>query len=286
MAAFEGAADPQKAVNSGFYIQQPRNPVADRIAARIALRPASTHLLIGGIGSGKTTQLLVTCDRIKEIEDISAHYVDVSLYTDISKIEPGVLLAIAGLVLSEIMDDIENPKIINLIHKYAHGYKEEKVEREPIMAEGIFSLGLGRIKNTTIIEKEGLLTAKFLINKDLKDFEEAVINLHKKAREKYGEIIFLFDGLDRLTDAANFAQLVTTDIPAMSQIGIGLVLVGPLVAAYSSYRDTLEQAANYSYYQSCFDVENDTEALTFFENILRARSAKSFIEESAIQMLI
>jgi len=52
MAAFEGTSDPQKAIEKGYFIKQPRNSMANTIANRIALRPSSSHLLIGGIGSG------------------------------------------------------------------------------------------------------------------------------------------------------------------------------------------------------------------------------------------
>ena len=86
MAAFEGSADPRRSLDRGHYVPHPRRSLADTIAGRIELRPISTHLLIGGIGSGKTTELLVARDRINELEDTYAHYIDVSLYADISQL--------------------------------------------------------------------------------------------------------------------------------------------------------------------------------------------------------
>ena len=97
MAAFEGAANPQEAIENGYYDSAPGKLLAEKLSARVALRPASSHLLIGGIGSGKTTQLLVACQILKEIGDIYPIYIDVSLYTDIYKINPGVLTTIAGV---------------------------------------------------------------------------------------------------------------------------------------------------------------------------------------------
>jgi type IV secretory pathway ATPase VirB11/archaellum biosynthesis ATPase len=76
MAAFEGAANPSEAIESGYYVHAPGKLLVDNISNRIALRPSSSHLLLGGIGSGKTTQLLVACQQINEIEDIHAIYVD------------------------------------------------------------------------------------------------------------------------------------------------------------------------------------------------------------------
>ena len=105
MAAFEGAANPSEAIESGYYVHAPGKLLVDTISGRIALRPSSSHLLLGGIGSGKTTQLLVACKQIIEIEDTHAIYVDVSLYTDISKLKSGIITAIIGLELANLMKD-------------------------------------------------------------------------------------------------------------------------------------------------------------------------------------
>ncbi len=80
MSAFEGTSNPQHAVERGFYVNLPNNPIAE-ITGRVALRPSSVHLLFGGIESGKTTQLLLTQQALNELEDIKAIYVDVSLIT-------------------------------------------------------------------------------------------------------------------------------------------------------------------------------------------------------------
>jgi hypothetical protein len=85
MTAFEGAADPAKSIEHGHYVHAPGQLLVDQIAGRIALRPNSTHLLVGGIGSGKTTQLLVAKKQLEAVEDFLVFYVDVSRYTDISQ---------------------------------------------------------------------------------------------------------------------------------------------------------------------------------------------------------
>jgi hypothetical protein len=157
MAAFEGASNPQKAIEHGYYIQQPKQSLAHTITNRIALRPSSTrttemfegasniassHLLIGGIVSGKTTQLLVARDRINEIEDTHAHYVDVSLYTDISDLSTGMLIAIVGLVLCELTKDNEDLDLQQwreAIRKQAYGYSEKKVETKDLLVNSIFN---------------------------------------------------------------------------------------------------------------------------------------------------
>ncbi len=280
MAAFEGTVDPRQAIESGYYLPEPRKSAADTISRRLELRPSSTHLLIGGIGSGKTTQLLVMRDRINKLEDIYAHYVDVSLYIDISEISAGTLVAIAGLVLAELMRDSDDEYVkrySEAVQKYAYGYSE------PLNPEKL--LETLRLK-TEEIKYKGILNTKSDTSLAQQELLQAISKVDKAAYKKYGEIIFLFDGLDRLDDAQIFSRLVTSDVQAISSAGIGIVLVGPLLASYGSYRDIIEQAVNSFSYQSCFDVDNDPDAGAFFENILKARSSEGFIEESAIQNLI
>jgi hypothetical protein len=75
-------------------------------------------------------------------------------------------------------------------------------------------------------------------------------------------------------------------VQAITESGIGVIIVGSLFASYGEYRDILEQSVNYFYDRPCFDVKNDREAYSFFENIIKARSAQDFIQESAIENLI
>jgi Ni2+-binding GTPase involved in maturation of urease and hydrogenase len=52
---------------------------------------------MGGIGSGKTTQLLVTRDRLAATQDVNAVYVDVSLHVRLHLITSADILAIATI---------------------------------------------------------------------------------------------------------------------------------------------------------------------------------------------
>jgi hypothetical protein len=275
MAAFEGAANPSEAIESGYYVHAPGKLLVDTISGRIALRPSSSHLLLGGIGSGKTTQLLVACQQINEIEDTHAIYVDVSLYTDISQITSGVLTAIAGVELAKLIEDSEDENIIqsiDSIHTLANGYT--------YYYDGYDDYDSDLISIKGIIPKK---SEGYGIRLDLL---ELVSKLTKAASEKYGNIVFLFDGLDRLDDTKVFIKLVYSDAKAISSVGIGLVLVGSLTAIYGNYRDTVDKSLDYFCYQPFFDVENDLEAYNFFEKIIQTRSSEDFIEESAIKILI
>lgn len=278
MAAFEGAANPSEAIESGYYVHAPGKLLVDNISNRIALRPSSSHLLLGGIGSGKTTQLLVAYQQINQIEDIHAIYIDVSEYTDISKITSGVLTAIAGLEIAKLIQDSKDKNIIQSVESIrdlANGYASYNYDEypepheydEPIIVKGIIPK-----------KSEGYGISLELV--------KTVSELTKYTSEKYGNLVLLFDGLDRLDDARMFMQLVFSDAKAISSAGIGLVLVGSLTAIYGNYHDTINKSLDYFYYQPFFDVENDPEAYNFFEKIIQTRSSEDFIEASAIKALI
>ena len=278
MAAFEGAANPSEAIESGYYVHAPGKLLVDNISNRIALRPSSSHLLLGGIGSGKTTQLLVACQQINEIEDIHAIYVDVSRYTDISKITTGVLTAITGLELAKLIKDSQDKNVIEsikLIRNLAHGYTTEYDPYDDFYDDGGQYIA---VKGIIPKKTEGYGISLQLV--------ETVSKLAKATFENYGNLVLLFDGLDRLDDAKAFMQVVYSDAKSISSSGIGVVLIGSLTAIYGDYHDTVDKSLDYLCYQPFFDVENDPEAYNFFEKIIQTRSSEDFIEESAIKALI
>lgn len=62
MARLDGSGSPWTALVDGLYLPRP-DGVAERIAKSLEIRPHGTHLVVGTIGSGKTTALL----RVQEL---------------------------------------------------------------------------------------------------------------------------------------------------------------------------------------------------------------------------
>jgi hypothetical protein len=286
MAAFEGTADPRRAIEKGYYIAPPHNLIAEEIAGRCALRPSSAHLLFGGIGSGKTTQLLVVRDRLNELEDIHAIYIDVSLYTDISNLQPGALIAIAGLELAKIVGATDDPKLLSskqIIEEIAYGYKENPLQQSSLV--NYFSILTTSIKKPKeiVIHKGLLSTVKRETDSKLL---QAFSLINQSVLQKSGNIIFLFDGLDRLNDPQIFLHSALNDVLELERAGAGVIIVGYTPAIYSQDRENIERFANYSYYLSYLDVSQDVAAKHFFENVFAVRDQDSFIPPKAREMLI
>lgn len=286
MSAFEGTSNPQRAVERGFYVNLPNNPI-EEITGRVALRPSSVHLLFGGIGSGKTTQLLLTQQALNELEDIKAIYVDVSSVTDISDLKSGALIAIAGIELITILGDIEESKLKSskkIIENTAYGYSE--IKTLPSLSEALnASLAIFRDSSPRkIVENhKGLLSTEKQENKDL--VLQAFSNLCKAAQEKLGrEIIFLFDGLDRLSDSQVFIDSALNDIVEIKNAGIGSVLVGSVVTIYKK-RENITSFDNSSYYLPYLDVFESAEAQDFFADVIKVRDDENLINPDVRKFL-
>ncbi len=290
MAAFEGSANPSKAIESGYYVPEPGKSVSDLITGRIALRPASTHLILGGIGFGKTTQLLMTLKKIDELPSTYSQYIDVSLSINISKIKPGTLIAIAGLELAKVISDSGDSVVnenIDIINKLAYGYSEPAkiLLGQRIHPTSAASVGARELAAASEYRYSGILSPAS--KQQSNELISAVKKLHEAAKKEHDNIVFLFDGLDRLDDSQSFSQMIVSDMRELSAIGIGCVVVGSVRMMYEEFtKTTLEQAVDYFEYKSCWDVENDPSAYTFFESILKQRATEGFIEPDAVDSII
>ena len=318
MAAFEGTSNPQHAIERGYYVDLPNNPVGE-ITRRVELRPSSVHLLLGGIGSGKTTQLLLAEEHLNQLEGFKAIYVDVSLYTDIFQLEPGALVAIAGLEIIKLLDEIDDPEFEEnsefkeakeTIKRLAHGYNEKKItviplpkslqdEKEKIQRKidplsksiGLDDTNIRRLRE--ISELEELLTFKTnnyhkgLLSNQRSEISSEVVNsfsiLAKIFDQKKGELVFIFYALDRLSNVDSFNDSALNDVMTLSKSGICVVIVGSIPITYTK---GIEDFSNYLYYFPYLNVGEDIEAQKFFMNILNLRDSDNSITSEAKEFLI
>ncbi|MGL5195410.1 MAG: hypothetical protein ACRC8Y_17650 [Chroococcales cyanobacterium] len=282
MAAFEGAADPARSVERGHYVPHPKKSLADTIAGRIAIRPSSTHLIIGGIGSGKTTELLIARDLINELEDTYAHYLDVSLEADISQMKPGVLLAMVGVAIAELVSDSDHQnmdKSIETIRKLAYGYQDIIEHNTDYDDHGLPDSYI------SVVERKGIIPTGSKVPEEIQELLGAIKSLKEVLSEKHGKLVLLLDGLDRIDEIELFVQLIR-DVKFLSELGMGMVLIGPIQSVYSKYKSSIEITVDSFSYQPCFDVAKDPSARDFFAKILTVRASEGFLGQSSVDRLI
>jgi hypothetical protein len=290
MARLTPAADPLDAVRNGLYVPRPGRSTADEVAARLELAPTSSHLIVGGIGSGKTTQLLVAHERLSKLPDTHAAYVDVSLIHDISRMESGALLVIAGLTLGRLLDkssdDAEAHKAGEQFRRWAHGhrewiwvdgdpYEDMREEYEPSSERGYRRL----------IEQPALLSSPHKsLDWSIKDKSSSLRTLCEGLRKQVPNLILLLDSLDRLSDVSVFEKLVEQDVRAIREAGIGVVLVGPLRAMFGANRPIVDHF-QHVYPLPAVDVQDDAAGRGFLVEVLRKRAPAELLTEEACATL-
>lgn len=274
MAAFDGSSDPNGAFEKGFYIEEPNQSATNQWFKRICLKPTSRNLIVGGIGAGKTTQLL----KIRQLlgdTDVYCHYIDVTRYEHPDEIQEGILNAIFGLELLELLRSVYYPQRVQhqqLIRQYAYG-----------SADVMNSISMYGKQAASVLQQHGVLSPQSYHRSSDKIgsiLHDLVIEFEKHSSKK---LFFLVDGLDRVDNIEKFIRSVSS---IFDEVGVGYVIVGPIGILYSKFIDSIDSYFDYFEYRPAFDVKNDTQARDFFEEILRSRSTVDFLSRITSTRLI
>lgn len=271
MSRLDAAADPRLAIERGFYVPRKGRGNSDQIAGRLELRPGSTHLLVGGVGAGKTTQLLVAQDRLNSLGDTSALYIDISQHQDLRKLQPGVLLTLAGLEACALLEpESEFRKDFERRFKdWATGYEDYPDSGYP---DSEFWVA-------------GVLTPPASeLQSDIAAMKESLSDVRRAIATKIPHLVLLIDSLDRLPRLEPFSRVLEQDVAAISALGIGLVLVSPIQAIHGLQR-LIAERFDYIYHQSFIDPYVDTEGRDFLVRVLRQRSPQELLPDSVCRLL-
>lgn len=252
------------------YVDVPGS-VSSRMAAELSLAPASTHLLIGGVGSGKTTQLLATQQLVSQIHDVRALYIDVSKRHDIAKMVPGVVAVQVGLALAAALEGVAGVKsAAGVLHDIADGYWAPERSYEEPLPEDIVPGVLVSPEQIAESVQRSLLPLKHLLD---------------VLRNTTAHLVVMLDGLDRITDLQAFEQIVTHDVKGLASIGIGVVLVGPLRALYGLDR-TITERFDSLHYQPWIDVQQASDGGAFLIDVLRKRVPINTFSDAGMSAIV
>src|SRR5271157_3486955 len=93
MQAFNPTAPAFDVIQAGLVVEDLHQSLYRNLAGRADLEPGSQQLLVGGVGSGKTTELLLARQWLTDQGHVLPFYIDVSALTDLSSLNAGALLA-------------------------------------------------------------------------------------------------------------------------------------------------------------------------------------------------
>lgn len=286
MDRLDAAANPQHALKSGLYVEPPGRSVAQDLALRFELRPASTHLVVGAVGSGKSTQLLKALMRLNKVDDISARYLDVSQHHDLDQLNDGVLLVLAGLRLSELTQANTDPKVKKArrnVQNWAPVYIEWVRDNGN---EGDGWDGPDEPPYGYLLRHEPLLKPPIpSLKPETAEKLEVLRTLMEALPSGTCHVVLLFDSLDRLNDPQRFQDVVEQDVQALSKLGIGLVVVGPSRLLYGVDRPKTE-IFDYFYEQPTVEAKNDEAMRDFLNEVLLRRDASQLLTSEGREAVV
>jgi hypothetical protein len=274
MERLDAAADPRSVIARGLYVAPSARSVADEIAGRLELQSASAHVIVGGIGSGKTTQLLVAQERLRQRLDMQTVYLDVSREHDLQKLRAGVLVALAGLSFANLLADDKSLPVADatsFFRKWAvtgGGYfvQDEYEEHDPDW-----------VPVAPIIAPPATLRLTSPEGAALKSLTDAL-------RSRVPHVALLIDSLDRVVEMDAFEAIVHDDIAVLRALGIGVVLVGPLKLLYGTWRPI---AAPFDkLYQVSWIDPAEPAGRDFLTRVLRVRSPENILSDEGAARLV
>ncbi len=270
MKALDPTGNPEEAVNSGFYVPA-LSQAGRRIAASLELESSSSHLLLGGIGSGKTTELIRIQQELDDVDDLIVVRVDVPEKHQLDKLKPGVLLALTAIELYRHLPPADDPDRRQRLRSRVRILTVGSWEYDPY-ADYDPNPGVPKPQRWV----PGVL--------ETPRAEPSVAKLTQLLRELLGlhgsSAAVLFDGLDRVLDLAPLTSMLFQDLPALKSLGIGCVIVGPPHLQLSEHRAVIELFTRFHRHGAVDWL--DEAGQRFLVRVLRARVAPDILSDEAV----
>lgn len=200
---FNPTSQPELAIDSGLIVEDAHRSHFKTLAAFADLEPGGQQILVGGIGSGKSTQLLLAKRLLKAGKYSYPLYIDVSRYTDVPEITSDALIASLGIrLLNEPRLKEESPDFASMekaLKQYAYG--RERVESSfPQVPPRLLPPG-------DSIDEETRAVIPIL--------RQALATVSGTGRE----VVVLLDGLDSVT---------APDLAVLKRLSVGVIAAAPL----------------------------------------------------------
>lgn len=257
---------PVQALTDGLVVTDLRPELFHRkIAARVELEPRSRQAVIGGIGSGKTIELLLVHKHLVE-QGISTFYIEVSRFADISRAKPGFLIGIAA---QHLLETLGYPKDLasdaRKIDKFLYGYWLHDSHRE------YDDDGSGPDYSYV----GGVAAKPILPEAQLDQSARQAFKVVSKAYRSGKAFALLIDGLDRMQDVDDFRRLAMPDLGIFQTLEIPVVCVAPLALQFMPQSDLREQ----------FDRIHELSSIRIYDGgigrILKLRDSPSLLTSGA-----
>lgn len=264
MAAMDPLADPATDVGRSFY-QTPPSGTGQRLAHRLEIEPSSSHLVVGPIGSGKTSELIEAERLLTAAGDMTVIRVDVPAVQKRDRMIRGVLV---GLVARGCLQKLD--------------MGEEASDEFMVAEREVRDFTKGHFDDEFYLddlqggEPEDWVSGVLDEPEVARDLHH-ILEVVGRVRGPLGHVVALFDGMDRLHDPDVFRRMVQDDVPALRQAGIGVVVVGPRFIADDFAEEVFQEPLVLHGAPRWWD----TPGQAFLASVLRARADVSILSDEA-----
>jgi Cdc6-like AAA superfamily ATPase len=255
-------------------LEQPPIHVAFTRAAE--LNRGTQMALVGGIGSGKTTELMLTYKLLKRHTDAVNLFVDISEIADLRETNAGAILALIGMGLfsrlkkqgCEISAEVEtaNERLRKLAFPRTEWRSVEDRDEEcyGTPSEPVHIRGLIQPRFAAILD-------------EVAHVRDLLLDIAKPLTERGAQITVLIDGLDRLIQPERFREFAEQDLRALRDSKISVIVATPLLLWFDKSEFLHDFFDMVKHIPAAFA---DPEESDFLRRILERRGASDLMDES------
>jgi hypothetical protein len=270
-------------------VHDPRDPDQPPIHVVFAntaeLSRGAQMALVGGIGSGKTTELRLTLKLLERHEDAINIYADLAELTDLNELNPGAILIAIGIGLYRKLKkaDKENPGIKSAYQKLqelAKG-KTKWVPFDPYDPdEGPGDEDPDDPPELVPFHTPGLLKPRFpAMQRSVVEVQNLVLQVAMPRLDSGAQITVLIDGLDRLIQPGRFRQFAEQDLRALRGTKISVVVATPLLLWFDKSRFLQDYFDDVKHIPAAI---SDPQKSDFLNQVLLRRGAAELMDEHEI----
>ncbi len=256
-------------------------PIHVAFANSAELSRGTQMALVGGIGSGKTTELLLTQSVLSRHSDAVNVFVDLANYTDLNELNTGAILATVGMQLYAWLKKAGKklPEEITSAYKRLRELALGKTSWIPVEEWQEYD-DADAAPDPIRVDVPGLMRLRFpAIRREVKEVKELLLSIASPLLDDDAQITLLIDGLDRLIRAERFREYAEQDLQALGGTKMTVIIVAPLLLWYDKTR----------FLQDYFDLVKHIPAaaagpsdLEFLRQILERRSAAELMNPTEI----
>jgi hypothetical protein len=241
--------------------------------------------LVGGTGSGKTTELWLTRRQLDRHQDAVNVFIDLAEKTDLTGLNTGAILATVGLELysrlkrkhEELAEKVTEAQ--EKLRQMAYGKTDWIAEEDYFDPSDLGDDG----ERVVPVDVPGLLRPRFpALRREVREVKSLLEIIAAPWIDRDAQITLLIDGLDRLT-AERFREFAEQDLRALKGTKISVIIVAPLLLWYDKSR----------FLQEYFDTvkhippaANGPEDISFLREILTRRGASELMDTAQVNSIV